>query len=56
MTNDIESLEHTLDGQTDEEVVEIESDGTVKPAGAARTKQGKKSILHDPQGEYGVRG
>jgi hypothetical protein len=48
---DAKDLERTLEKQSDEEVVEIAPDGTLQPVNRTGS-QGKRTVLHDPQGEY----
>lgn len=52
MTNERET-ERVLDSQEDEEIIEVDPDGNVKPRGEAESKRGgKTTILRDPRGEY----
>ncbi len=54
MADEIKKLEKTLDHQAEEEVVEIGPDGTIRTsAGQSLVPSGgKKTVLHDPRGEY----
>ncbi len=54
VSDDVRRLSRILDGELDEEIIEIDENGHIRPMRDSRSRpQSKTVVLHDPHGDYG---
>ena len=54
VSDDVLHLSRLLDAQADEEIIEVDEHGRIRPMRDADSRPRSKTVvLHDPHGEYG---